>query len=391
MSFYLRRVYLQILTIQIFIMYVVRYWILKKDPSVYTFIKWDFVIEKKFLIEKLPIKYLILFFLWAYVLSLFIPKKIDFLQLKNKKIFIYLYYIQNFFLIFEILISGKRMNSFINKNILIKILEFLFTGILNKEILLFVVLYITIRERKGIYKILIAYFIPSVLVGSKAGLIIPITIIFFFKLGLKEKILNIKNIVLTVIMFFLYPIFITVSWMMRSQDYNLVNYNFNFKIYDIFLSLSRRITGLDILNQKAYLTKYDLLELNCGNLLIYYLKGIIPATIVDTVLGKKESQIYGTLLSKVIFDQPYWVINACEATLFGTFYYNYNPMLAFMSFNIILLGMVFFIKILKSKEEKNFLMMIFVFSFLGVFFKGNPEEFLFFIRFWFVYTILKRL
>ena len=305
--------------------------------------------------------------------------------------FIYLYYIQNFFLIFEILITGKRMNSFINKNILIKILEFLFTGILNKEILLFVVLYITIRERKGIYKILIAYFIPSVLVGSKAGLIIPITIIFFFKLGLKEKILNIKNIVLTVIMFFLYPIFITVSWMMRSQDYNLVNYNFNFKIYDIFLSLSRRITGLDILNQKAYLTKYDLLELNCGNLLIYYLKGIIPAAIVDTVLGKKESQIYGTLLSKVIFDQPYWVINACEATLFGTFYYNYNPMLAFMSFNIILLGVVFFIKILTNKEEKSFLMMIFVFSFLGVFLKGNPEEFLFFIRFWFVYIILKRL
>ena len=133
------------------------------------------------------------------------------------------------------------------------------------------------------------------------------------------------------------------------------------------------------------------MELNCGNLLIYYLKGIIPATIVDTVLGKKESQIYGTLLSKVIFDQPYWVINACEATLFGTFYYNYNPMLAFMSFNIILLGVVFFIKILTNKEEKSFLMMIFVFSFLGVFFKGNPEEFLFFIRFWFVYIILKRL
>lgn len=389
MKFYLRKVYLVILTIQIIIMYLIRYYILKINPTRYTFIHWEFVHEKKIFFENLPIKYLLLFFIWLYLIAIFIPRKIRLFQLKNKKIFMNLFFIQNFFLLLDTLFLGNRMNSGGNNNIILKILEFIFLGIINKEVLLFVVIYITILDNRKLFKIIIIYFIPSMFIGSKAGIIIPCMIIFFLKLGIEKKIVKWKTFFIGISLFFLYPVFTSISWMTRNGSYKFINFEYNYKIYEIFLSLSRRITGIDILNQKKFLINQELQELDFLNLVLYYLKGIIPSSIVNFIFAKGENITYGMLLARIIFKQPIWIISACEATLFGTFYYNSNPIISFIIFNIILIGIIIFIKLNKNKRERNFLLIIFIFSFLGLVMKGNPEEFLIFIRFWFIYLILK--
>lgn len=389
MIFNLRKVYFYILSINIFIIYIFRGILLKNNPELFTIRTHFFIKNRNFSFENIPINLIILFVIYLYLIGFIFPKKLKYNEMQSKKILDYLFYIQNIILSIIIVKFNLKMGSHIKieENIIFKIINFLITGIIPREMLLFFSIYNNFFHKKKYILIIFLYFIPSLLIGSKAGVLIPIMIIFYMYIGFYNKIINLKWIGVSIVTFFLYPIFTTFSWAFRGNDFSNLEFNFNFK--NIVYSFSRRITGLDILNQK-YENVKEINLLDISYFISNLIKGIIPGTIVSYFRNERNI-IYGRFFAEIVYGQPKNFISGYEATLFGCLYYTSNQILIFIIFNIVFIFSVFFIKKIICLDKRSAFYTFFVFNFLQLVRTGNYYELLFFIRIYIVITLIEKI
>lgn len=389
MIFKLRKVYFYILSINVFIIYIFRGILLKNNPDLFTIKTHFFIQNRDFSFGNIPINLIILFVIYLYFLGFIFPPKIEYNEMKYKKIFDYLFYLQNLILFIFILKFNLRMGSHlkIEESTIFKVINFFITGIIPREMFLFFSIYNNFFYRKRCLLIILIYFIPSLVIGSKAGILTPVMIIFYLYIGFYDKIINLKWIGSCAILFLLYPIFTTFSWAFRGCDFSNLEFNFNFK--HIVYSFSRRLTGLDILNQK-YENIKDINLLDISYFISNLIKGIIPGTIV-TYFRNERNIIYGRFFAEVVYGQPQNFVSGYEATLFGCLYYTSNQILTFIIFNIAFIFSIFFIKKIIYSDKKGIFYIFFTYNFLQLVRTGNYYELLFFIRIYIAITIIEKI
>lgn len=378
--FNLRKSYLWFITFYIFIMYFVRGILLYNNPELFSLKKHFFIINKDFDFSNLPIKMIIIFIIYLYAISFFIPQKIECFFLKNYKIYEILFYFQICCL--TILSFETRMGSKISTS------NYIFLGILEsivgKDFLFFIVLYNRIILKKKYIHLFFIYSIPVILVGSKIGLIYPFLNLFFINIGLKKQILNKKNIFISLVLYLFYPIFYSLSWAIRGKK--LENFKIEFNLVKPFYLISHRINGLDILNM-PYEKAINIDKLNVKYFTFNILRGLIPSEILSKIF-KYRNIGYGRYFAEVIYGQPQKLINGYESTLFGVFYYNNNRIFIFIVFNLILLLTLYKIKKIKLKY-KGIMSLFFIYNFVDLVRTGNYNKLLLPLRFYIAILIIE--
>lgn len=386
MYFYLRRMFFCGTSFFIVFMYLLRTVILNKYPSEYEFQYISFINFTNYNYDKIPKNALILFVVTLYIIIIFFcPKVIKIKKLKHMQIYKKIFILQN--IIYFILISffslytmGKEVN--ITQRIIIGLIE----NILGRNFLFIIVLIDNFLNKKNNLFYMFIYICPTIVMGSKSGIILCVLYYIFLKIGFKEKIINLKILIISIILYIFYPLLYSLSWIIRlggELNFSIIFKNYHF-LNTLFL-LSKRVTGIDILMfDRDIVNTIDIFTSN--NFFIKILCAIFTRGMISKIINK-DVLPYVSEFSKYIMNQKEGIINAFEPTLFGVFYYSSNPILLFFYFHVIIFLFILIIKKI-NKKIYNYFLIVLVLDYVVLILHGNYPNFFINFRFIFIFLIL---
>lgn len=389
MNLYPRRFFFILFGFFLAVLYPLRYLTLSQDTYSFQFVKFDISAD----LIGLNLSYLAAFILLQLSLGFFIPKVfhincnkklIDFLQ----KIF----YLETF-LLFIVVLLGVRAG--VNQTIVDKIILFFVYSLIPINLIYF---FLNITQIKNKWNTVL-FLIPTILMASKSGMIFALLLILSAKILKKEKIINVKIIFGFLTVFLSYPVLITISAYHRFGTGNFFTFFISnlsnmgedvLSLYGFVLtSISRRVSGLDVLMIPSV---PDNFVFSITSILLYIMKGIFTASVVDGILSLDSFGI-GRAFAIEFLQQSKDLANGFEPTLYGIVFHSPNPLISTVILYILCLLPILFLKYQKSSIAL-LLLCYFVFVYVFVFMTGTivqlSQVFRFYIVIYSLYYIYKK-
>jgi len=385
---FLQKTYICIISLFVFLLYPVRVLSLLIDQNSFVFQSYGFRIVWD------NINFFILFFIiiFFYLLSFFIPKVIEFsITNRKKNILIFIFLIQCILSIFNSM-TGARMGNDISA--FQKVLGGLVYSIIPIDFFFMTVLIIEKKTLKRSLFILF-YIMTFFVIGSKSGIFNVILILFFVKISLGTKILFKRYLLIFSLTALSYPFLAVVSGFVRmggqmnvqvllENSSQLINEHGIELLRYSLISLSRRLSGIDIL----MIPKMNNETFSSLNILLYSIKGLIPAGIIDFVMNKSTYSLGREFSIEFLKQDPNFV-NAYGVSFIGTVLFSNSPF--FVCIYLFLL--LFLIIIILNKFRKNdfvvYLYIYFIIQFpLNVLMSGSPINITIIFRYLFYLFVL---
>lgn len=382
-NFFLKKMYLIFLTIFIIFLYPLRIWILLNNPSQYELQYIDYIPFKIFSINQLPLKDLLIFILILYLIGLLIPQKIKLNKIPQYKFFLKIFYIQNvlytLILLFGFYTMGKEMG------LVARILLGLVDGILGRDFIFLIIIIGRIQSNKKITKYFLIYSLPSIIMGSKSGIIIGVIYSFTILIGFNKKIFKVRYLIIIIISYLSYPLLYAISWVIRLGGKIDKTIFENFSIYTPLELISKRVNAVDILmaNKDKII---DIEKFSIFSTFEKIMSAILTRGFVSIIL-KRDILPYGVIFSQEVMHQPKDVINGFEPTLFGVIYYSKNMVqtsILMVVTIIILMGIMYII----SKKNFSLFLIIFLITFVITIMTGIFVNIYILFRYWIIFVIL---
>lgn len=381
--FYLKKMYLIFLTFFIIFLYPLRILILKHNPLEYELQYIPHIPYKIFSVEKIPLENIIIFILLLYLLAIIIPKRIKVNEISNYRLYIKIFYIQNIFyasfLLLGVYTMGKEMN------IVSRILFGLIDGILGRDFIFLIILIGKIQTNKKIKKYFLLYSLPSIIMGSKSGVILAIIYTLTILIGFNKKIFKIRYLIGVILVYLSYPLIYTLSWAIRlggSIDSRIYD---EFSIYTPLELISKRVNAIDILMAEKN-NILNIKELSTSSLFEKIIAAILTRGAVSNFLNK-DILPYGVVFSQEVMHQPKNIINGFEPTLFGVIYYSENMYQTFILLVVTILILILFMYNLSKKNFSIFLI-IFLMTFLITIMTGIFANIYILFRYWIIFNTI---
>jgi hypothetical protein len=161
------------------------------------------------------------------------------------------------------------------------------------------------------------------LYGSKAAIVFVILYLIGYKLLVKERIFDIRNIILIGLAVVCYPIISIYSYYLRFKENNFFNFlkeSLNYLLSSdvsyfgvLISSLSNRLTAIDIFSLDLIKTTW---LLDASGTIVYFFKGVFIAQLVDLYVSHTNFSV-GRVFAIEYLGQEIDVANAFELTLLG--------------------------------------------------------------------------
>jgi hypothetical protein len=333
--------------------------------------------------------YVVAFIVILYILSITVPKKMALIK-PSKKEYKWLFKI-NYILaavfigynfIFGIFMGGGT------DTIAARVSFGLVMSILPLSLLAFILIIYADQFKYNRLLVFLPFIASSVLYGSKAALIFIFLYLIAYKLLIRERIVDAKNVILFIIAIVLYPIVSIYSYYIRLREANLILFinesldhlfNSDISYFKILISsLSNRITAIDIFSLDPIKTSW---LLDVDGTIIYFLKGIFVAQIVDLYVVHSTFSV-GRVFAIEYLGQNVDVSNAFEMTLLGNILLS-GTQTATACFVFLLVTSTFLLMRYLSDHKKWYFQIMYLYYLLQIvilIMTGNIQELGFILR-----------
>lgn len=381
--FYLKKMYLIFLSVFLIFLYPLRILILLNNPLEYELQYIPYIPFKIFSINQLPFTKLFIYILILYLISIIIPNRIKLNKIPQYNLILIIFYFQNIvyttILLLGIYTMGKEMN------LLARILLGLVDGILGRDFIFIIIIVGKIQNNEKIKKYFLIYSLPSIIMGSKSGIVVGIIYSFAILLGFNKKIFKFKYLIIVIMTYLSYPLLYAISWVVRlggKIDRTIFE---NFSIYTPLELISKRVNAIDIL-----MANKEIIE-DINKFSVYPLFQSIMAAIftrgVTSSIFNKQILPYGVIFSREVMQQPDYVVNGFEPTLFGVIYYSKNMFETTLLLFITVLVFIFFMYIL-SKNNFSLFLIIFFITFIVTIMTGIFANIYILFRYWIIFITI---
>ena len=274
---------------------------------------------------------------------------------------------------------GKEMG------LVARILLGLVDGILGRDFIFLIIIIGRIQSNKKITKYFLMYSLPSIIMGSKSGIIIGIIYSFTILIGFNKKIFKVRYLIIIIISYLSYPLLYAISWVIRLGGKIDKTIFENFSIYTPLELISKRVNAVDILmaNKDKII---DIEKFSIFSTFEKIMSAILTRGFVSIIL-KRDILPYGVIFSQEVMHQPKDVINGFEPTLFGVIYYSKNMVqtsILMVITIIILMGIMYLI----SKKNFSLFLIIFLITFIITVMTGIFVNIYILFRYWIIFVIL---
>lgn len=348
-----RKIYYVFLNVFLAVIYPVRYIMILFFPTIRAFVSFGVTIST----DEVPIFEILVFAIVINLLGLLIPKyKVleGYVSLSHANGWTYYFYAECLLDLIFLIFSNYHMGASLTR------LETVIAALINlipTSFLAYILIFDRVYKNKKVYGIAIAYLLPNIIKGSKAGIIfllmyyISIKIAFGYKIKWKQTILAVLGAAYS------YPLLYSTAHYIRMKGdvgTNLLSYIVSSISYlreqygSIFMSainvISYRMNAIDILAIKSLMSNRSEL-FSPGVQLIYVLKGIFTSSVV-TLFFPDYAKSFGA----VVVEKSGMPVSAggIEPTLFGNIYFSDYSVLLCIIYIIILLAFLFYIRKTKN-------------------------------------------
>nr|QFC18367.1 putative membrane protein [Vibrio parahaemolyticus]QOS16129.1 hypothetical protein VP33_00015 [Vibrio parahaemolyticus] len=319
---YPRRAFIILYCIFFFVLYAVRFFTLDYNDRSLQFYSHGYRAD----LSQIDLSIVLVWFISGLLVSLFVPRKSwlqpSFALIRFLK---FMFYFETFMLIVVIFIGVKSGSD---QNIIQKGFLFFVYSMVPLNFVFFSLL--VSNECKA--KHVLMYVIPTILIASKSGMIFALVMYLTSRMLLKKTILSPKVIFILLSVVLAYPVLIVSAGLLRNGQFSILNlyegfFGMGSNVYELYMitltSISRRISGLDVLFIPLI---PDNETFSFLNLLLFSLKGLLTAGLVDSLTGMPSFGL-GRYFAIEYFNQPIELANGFEPTMFGIIYHTSDKIL----------------------------------------------------------------
>lgn len=350
---YTRKTYYVFLNIFLAVLYLVRYTMIWNFMTIRAFVNYGVTINA----DEVPIFGIVVFAIVMNLLGLLIPKyKVieGYVSLSYANGWTYCFYAEILLDFMFLILSNYHMGASLTR------IETVIAALINlipTSFLAYILIFDRIYNNKKVYDIVIAYLLPSIIKGSKSGIIFLLMYYISIKVAFGYKIKWKRTLLVGVGALYSYPLLYATAFYIRMGSYVGTNLFFHIgssinylreQYGSIFMSainlISYRVNAIDILAVKSLMSNRAEL-FSPGVQLIYVLKGIFTSSVV-TLFFPNYAKSFGA----VLVEKSGMPVSAggIEPTLFGNIYFSDYSVLLCITYIIILLTFLLYIRKTKN-------------------------------------------
>lgn len=375
---YLRKLYFVWVSLFLFLLYPLRYLTLSMVETSFVFEKQGFAVSWA---KVNPIE-LVVFSVIVILLGFLLPNKLKFsMKTCHLSLLRWIFYVQVLLILFLSVVLGAKMGT--EQTVAHKLVFFLVNSLIPFD-MLFLGLILFLKNKREVVFICLIFIFLAILKGSKSSLFFLLMTLYSVHILKGGSIFNRKYFLYGLVVILLFPIFSTIGNFIRASgegvDITTTSRFFliNMDVVKLaFVAVSRRISGIDTLMLDPVLNNT---VFSNYSILLYYVKGFIPAFIVDSFMGNQSVGI-GRLFAIEFLGQAPTVANAYGVSLFGVIHYANNRAFVGILYFISIAAFFCVIRTYKNKWIISFSAIYFVHEMPILLMSGYPLKITIFYRY----------